>query len=69
MTIRCRQEDKAIVENAVGPALNSVKDLIKRDVDIKVDQENFLSPKWYVVSLCYPPTVPTLYLSLQRRRH
>ena len=46
VTIRCRQEDKAIVDNAVGPALNSVKDLIKRDVDIKVDGETFLSPKW-----------------------
>ena len=46
VTIRCREEDKAIVEGAVQPALSSVKDKIKRDVEIKVDSETFLSPKW-----------------------
>lgn len=42
MTIRCRSEDKTIVENAVTPAINSVKDKIKREVQIKVDGESFL---------------------------
>lgn len=43
VTIRCRQADKTLVENAVTPALNSVRDKIKKDVQIKVDGENFLS--------------------------
>ena len=46
VTIRCREEDKAIVEGAVQPALSSVKDKIKMHVEIKVDSETFLSPKW-----------------------
>ena len=46
VTIRCREEDKAIVEGAVQPALSSVKDMIGGlHVDIKVDSETFLSPK------------------------
>jgi len=46
VTIRCRQEDKAIVEGAIEPALSSVRDMIKKDkVEIKVDGENFLSPQ------------------------
>jgi V-type H+-transporting ATPase subunit E len=45
VTIRCREEDKAVVEGAIAPALAAVRDLIKRDVEIKVDPENFLPPK------------------------
>ncbi|TRY72993.1 hypothetical protein TCAL_05549 [Tigriopus californicus] len=42
VTIRCRQVDKTLVENAVTPAVNSIKDVIKRDCQVKVDNENFL---------------------------
>jgi hypothetical protein len=45
VTIRCRQEDLTIVENAVAPAINSYKALIKRDVEVKVDGESFLNAK------------------------
>lgn len=46
ITVRCRKADKAVVEAAVGPAVASVRDKVKRDVNIKVDGENFLSPDW-----------------------
>lgn len=45
VTIRCRQEDKAIVEGALQPALSSVRDKIKTNVEMKIDSDNFLSPK------------------------
>ena len=47
VTIRCRQEDKAIVEGALQPALSSVRDKIKTNVEMKIDSDNFLSPKWW----------------------
>ncbi len=46
MTVRCRQADKAVVEAAVGPALASVKDKIKRECNVKVDGDNFLPADW-----------------------
>ncbi len=46
ITIRCRAADKAVVEKAVGPALASVKDKIKRECAVKVDGENFLPADW-----------------------
>ncbi len=46
ITIRCRSSDKALVEKAVGPALASVKDKIKRECVVKVDGENFLPEDW-----------------------
>jgi len=46
ITVRCRQADKAQVEAAVGPAVESVKGKIKRECQVKVDQENFLSQDW-----------------------
>eukprot|EP00095_Tigriopus_kingsejongensis_P008362 maker-scaffold1246_size53250-snap-gene-0.12 protein:Tk08362 transcript:maker-scaffold1246_size53250-snap-gene-0.12-mRNA-1 annotation:"v-type proton atpase subunit e" len=45
VTIRCRSVDKTLVENAVTPAVNSVKDLIKKESQVKVDNENFLPPQ------------------------
>lgn len=43
ITIRCRQADQGIVETAIPKAIASVKDKVNMDVQIKVDNENFLS--------------------------
>ena len=44
--IRCRQADKGIVEGAIPKAIASVKDIVKKEVNIKVDNENFLPSSW-----------------------
>ena len=46
ITVRCRAADKGVVEGAIAPAIASVKDQVKRDVNIKLDSENFLAPDW-----------------------
>ncbi len=46
ITIRCRASDRSIVEKAVGPAVASVRDKIKRECTIKVDRENYLPADW-----------------------
>ena len=46
VTIRCRAADKTLVENAVTPAVNAVKDKIKKECQVKVDHENFLPANW-----------------------
>jgi len=46
ITVRCRKADKAIVDSIVGSAVDSVKDKIKRECQVKVDGENFLGPDW-----------------------
>ena len=47
VTVRCRAADKALVEAAIPGAVASVKDKIKKESNVKLDQENFLPPNWY----------------------
>ena len=42
VTIRVRAADKAVAEAAIAPAVAAVKDKIKKDVTVKLDQENVL---------------------------
>ncbi|XP_045504159.1 V-type proton ATPase subunit E [Colias croceus] len=44
VTLRVRQVDKALVESLIGRAQADYKNKIKKDVQIKVDSENFLPP-------------------------
>lgn len=43
MTLRVRQTDKALVESLLGRAQTDYKNKIKKDVQLKIDSENFLS--------------------------
>ncbi|CAH2054435.1 unnamed protein product, partial [Iphiclides podalirius] len=42
VTLRVRQTDKALVESVVGRAQTDYKNKIKKDVQLKIDTENFL---------------------------
>ncbi|XP_041983192.1 V-type proton ATPase subunit E [Aricia agestis] len=44
VTLRVRQADKALVESLLSQAQNDYKAKIKKDVQLKIDTENFLSP-------------------------
>lgn len=44
MTIRVRQADKALVESLLGKAQQDYKAKIKKDVQLKIDTENYLPP-------------------------
>ncbi|CAG4959791.1 unnamed protein product [Colias eurytheme] len=44
VTLRVRQVDKALVESLIGRAQADYKNKIKKDVQMKVDSENFLPP-------------------------
>ncbi|XP_022118192.1 V-type proton ATPase subunit E [Pieris rapae] len=44
VTIRVRQADKALVESLFGKAQQDYKEKIKKDVQLKLDADNFLSP-------------------------
>jgi hypothetical protein len=48
VVVRCRQADRAIVTNAIPGAIASVKDQIKKDCQVKVDEDNFLPNDWSV---------------------
>ncbi|KAJ0172206.1 hypothetical protein K1T71_012179 [Dendrolimus kikuchii] len=43
VTLRVRQVDKSLVESILGKAQQDYKAKIKKDVQLKVDNENFLS--------------------------
>ncbi|CAK1593931.1 unnamed protein product [Parnassius mnemosyne] len=42
VTLRIRQVDKDLVESVIGQAQNDYKNKIKKDVQLKIDSENFL---------------------------
>lgn len=42
VTVRCRQVDQGIVQSVLASAVASVKDKIKIDCQVKLDNENFL---------------------------
>ncbi|XP_047511354.1 V-type proton ATPase subunit E [Pieris napi] len=44
VTIRVRQADKALVESLFAKAQQDYKEKIKKDVQLKLDADNFLSP-------------------------
>ncbi|XP_045454695.1 V-type proton ATPase subunit E [Melitaea cinxia] len=44
VTIRVRQADKALVESLLGKAQQDYKAKIKKDVQLKIDTENYLPP-------------------------
>lgn len=43
VTLRVRQVDKGVVEAILGRAQNDYKEKIKKDVQLKVDAENYLA--------------------------
>lgn len=43
VTIRLRKADKSLVESLLGKAQQDYKAKIKKDVQLKVDNDNFLS--------------------------
>jgi len=43
ITIRCRQSDLNLVENAINPAVEEFKKATNRSVEVKLDKENFLA--------------------------
>jgi hypothetical protein len=44
--VRCRQADCAIVQSAIPGAIAMVKDQIKKDCQVKLDDESFLPNDW-----------------------
>ena len=46
--VRCRQVDRAIVASAISGAIAMVKDQIKKDCQVKLDEDNFLPSDWLV---------------------
>ena len=48
--VRCRQVDRALVTNAIPGAIAMVKDQIKKECHVKVDEDNFLPGDWSVDS-------------------
>jgi hypothetical protein len=40
------QVDRAVVQAAIPPAIASVKEQTKKDVQVKLDEENFLPTDW-----------------------
>lgn len=44
VTLRVRNADKGLVESLVGRAQTDYKNKIKKDVTLKIDQDNYLSP-------------------------
>ena len=44
VTLRIRQEDKGMVESVTGKAQEDYKSKIKKDVTLKIDSNNWLSP-------------------------
>lgn len=42
--VRCRKQDLGLVENALESVKSEYKDATKKDVVIKIDKEQFLSP-------------------------
>jgi len=42
VTVRCRQVDRDLVQNAFPGAVAAVKDQIRKDVQVKLDEETFL---------------------------
>lgn len=43
VTLRCRKKDLSIVENSLDSVKKEFKDATKRDVQIKIDNEHYLS--------------------------
>lgn len=44
VTIRVRQQDKALVDSVLGKAQTDYKNKIKKDTQLKLDTENYLAP-------------------------
>jgi V-type H+-transporting ATPase subunit E len=44
LLVRCRQADQSLIENAISPALAEYKAKVNKEVVIKLDTENWLSP-------------------------
>ncbi|MCJ8734423.1 hypothetical protein PDJAM_G00235300 [Pangasius djambal] len=44
VTIRCRKDDLAMVENAVQKNICIYKETVKNNIEVKIDKDNFLSP-------------------------
>lgn len=44
VTLRVRNADKSLVESLVGRAQTDYKNKIKKDVQLKIDADNYLSP-------------------------
>ena len=44
ITIRVRQVDLSLVDSIIEPIQDAYKQITKKDVAIKIDQDNFLSP-------------------------
>ena len=44
--VRCRQVDQQLVQNAIGPAVASVKDKIKMETEVTLDTTSFLPSDW-----------------------
>uniref|UniRef100_W5L0X9 ATPase H+ transporting V1 subunit E1a n=1 Tax=Astyanax mexicanus TaxID=7994 RepID=W5L0X9_ASTMX len=42
--IRCRKEDVALVEGAVQKNIPIYKETVKRNIEVSIDKDNFLSP-------------------------
>ncbi|XP_048864190.1 V-type proton ATPase subunit E 1-like [Brienomyrus brachyistius] len=45
VTIRCRKQDVALVQAAIQKNISTYKDAVKNNLEVRIDQENFLSPE------------------------
>ncbi|CAF1116016.1 unnamed protein product [Adineta ricciae] len=45
ITIRCRQDDYGLVQRLIPDAIRRYKQTVKKDIEIHLDQKNFLSEK------------------------
>lgn len=45
VTVRCRQKDLTLVQEAADKAIAAYKSAAKKDVHVTIDKENFLSPE------------------------
>ena len=51
MSIRCRQQDVNLVKEAINPAIQEYREATGRDVNVKLETDNFIASDTLVLNM------------------